>query len=104
MMCVCVSVCVYDDVCPRDINRKDRFDRAVVVLGAVENDKVRLVAGVTKNFSDTVHAGELINFVAQQVGGKGGGRPDMAEAGGSDASKLDDAIESVGGWVAEHVG
>lgn len=83
---------------------KDRFDRAVVVLGAVENDKVRLVAGVTKNFSDTVHAGELINFVAQQVGGKGGGRPDMAQAGGSDASKLDDAIESVGGWVAEHVG
>ncbi len=83
---------------------KDRFDRAVVVLGAVENGKVRLVAGVTKNFSDTVHAGELINFVAQQVGGKGGGRPDMAQAGGPDASKLDDAIESVGGWVAEHVG
>ncbi len=82
---------------------KDRFERAVIVLGAVEDGKVRLVAGVTKSFSHVVHAGELVNFVAQQVGGKGGGRPDMAQAGGSDPDKLNDAIRSVAGWVSEHI-
>ena len=78
---------------------KDHFERGVIVLGAVEGDKVRLVAGVTRNLVDSVHAGKLINFVAGQVGGKGGGRPDMAQAGGSDASKLDDALASVAEWV-----
>ena len=82
---------------------KDRFEQAVIVLGAVEDGKVRLVAGVTKNFAKAVHAGELVNFVAQQVGGKGGGRPDMAQAGGSRPEKLNDALKSVAGWVTEHV-
>ena len=82
---------------------KDRFERAVIVLGAVEDGKVRLVAGVTKTFANVVHAGELVNFVAQQVGGKGGGRPDMAQAGGSEPDKLNDALRSVAGWVTERV-
>ncbi len=80
---------------------KDRFPCAVVVLAAVEDDKVRLVAGVTKSYSSTIHAGQLANFVAQQLGGKGGGRPDMAQAGGTDASKLAEALASVSAWVAE---
>ena len=83
---------------------KDRFATAVVVLGAVEDEKVRLVAGVTKNLTDAVNAGELVNFVARQVGGKGGGRPDMAQAGGSNVEGLDEAIASVYDWVADKVG
>jgi len=82
---------------------KDRFERAVVVLAAVEDGKIRLVAGVTKSFSDTVHAGQLVNHVAQQIGGKGGGRPDMAQAGGNDVDRLDEALASVPAWVAERV-
>ena len=82
---------------------KDRFERAVVVLAAVEDGKIRLVAGVTKSFSDTVHAGQLVNHVAQQIGGKGGGRPDMAQAGGNDVARLDEALASVPAWVAERV-
>ena len=82
---------------------KDRFERAVVVLAAVEDGKIRLVAGVTKSFSDTVHAGQLVNHVAQQIGGKGGGRPDMAQAGGNDVDRLDEALASVPVWVAERV-
>jgi len=80
---------------------KDRFERAVVVLATVEDDKVRLIAGVTKTMTATVHAGDLINHVARQVGGKGGGRPDMAQAGGTDASRLEEAMRSVTPWVAE---
>ena len=82
---------------------KDRLAEAAIVLAAVEGDKVRLVAGVTKSLSDVVHAGELVNFVAQQVDGKGGGRPDMAQAGGNDATKLDVALASVPGWVEERL-
>ncbi|MEQ8231346.1 MAG: alanine--tRNA ligase [Gammaproteobacteria bacterium] len=82
---------------------KDRFERAAVVLAAVEDDKVRIVAGVTKNATDRIHAGQLANHVAQQVGGKGGGRPDMAQAGGNDATRLADALASVSAWVAEHL-
>ena len=80
---------------------KDRFERAVVVLATVEDDKVRLIAGVTKAMTATVHAGDLINHVARQVGGKGGGRPDMAQAGGTDASRLEEAMRSVTPWVTE---
>ncbi len=80
---------------------KDQFERAVIVLATVEDDKVRLVAGVTKNLTKQVHAGHLINHVAQQVGGKGGGRPDMAQAGGTEVAHLVDAIASVHDWVAE---
>jgi alanyl-tRNA synthetase len=79
---------------------KDRFERAVIVLGTVEEGKVRLIAGVTRNLTDRVHAGELVNFVAQQVGGKGGGRPDMAQAGGTAPERLDEALRSVPDWVA----
>jgi alanyl-tRNA synthetase len=80
---------------------KDRLQKAVVVLGTVEEDKVRLVVGVTKNLSDKVKAGDLANFIAQQVGGKGGGRPDMAQAGGSDIAALLPALASVHAWVAQ---
>ena len=82
---------------------KDRFERAVIVLATVEDGKVRVVTGVTKPLSATVHAGQLAAFVGQQVGGKGGGRPDMAQAGGTDADKLEGALAAVAGWVAERM-
>ncbi len=82
---------------------KDKLKTAAIVLAAVEGDKVQLAAGVTKDAIGKVKAGELVNFVAQQVGGKGGGKPDMAMAGGTDASGLPKALQSVQGWVAERV-
>jgi alanyl-tRNA synthetase len=82
---------------------KDKLQNAVVVLGSVDDGKVRLAAGVTKNNTDRVRAGDLVNFVAEQVGGKGGGRPDFAQAGGTDASKLDAALESVHAWVEQQL-
>jgi alanyl-tRNA synthetase len=82
---------------------KDKLQSGVVVLGSVDDGKVRLAAGVTKNNTDKIRAGDLIKPVAEQVGGKGGGRPDFAQAGGSDPSKLDAALKSVSGWVAEHL-
>ncbi len=78
---------------------KDKLQNAVVVLGSVDDGKVRLAAGVTKNNVDKIRAGDLIKPVAEQVGGKGGGRPDFAQAGGSDASSLDAALASVPDWV-----
>ncbi|MGA9853317.1 MAG: alanine--tRNA ligase [Gammaproteobacteria bacterium] len=78
---------------------KNKLGSAAVVLAAVEDGKVRLVAGVTADRMAKIKAGELANLVAQQVGGKGGGRPDMAQAGGTDASKLDAALKSVPEWV-----
>jgi alanyl-tRNA synthetase len=83
---------------------KNKLDNAVVVLGAAADGKVALIAGVAKSQSKSLPAGELVNHVAEQVGGKGGGRPDMAQAGGSDASKLDEALESVYGWVEQRLG
>jgi alanyl-tRNA synthetase len=80
---------------------KDRLKSAAVVLSAVTDGKVSLIAGVTSDLTGKVKAGELVNFVAQQVGGKGGGRPDMAQAGGTDPSKLPAALESVRGWVEQ---
>ena len=82
---------------------KDKLKTAVIVLAAVEGDKVQLAAGVTSDTIGKVKAGELVNFVAQQVGGKGGGKPDMAMAGGTDATHLDAALESVRAWVAERL-
>jgi alanyl-tRNA synthetase len=79
---------------------KDKLKTAAIVLAAVDGDKVQLAAGVTADSVGKVKAGELVNFVAQQVGGKGGGKPDMAMAGGTDASKLGAALASVQGWVA----
>ena len=79
---------------------KDKLKSAVVVLGTSEAGKVTLIAGVTADLTAKLKAGDLVNFVAQQVGGKGGGRPDMAQAGGTDPSKLAEALASVPGWVA----
>ncbi|QTD88186.1 alanine--tRNA ligase [Burkholderia anthina] len=78
---------------------KDKLKRAAIVLAAVEGGKVSLIAGVTPDASKKVKAGELVNFVAQQVGGKGGGRPDMAQAGGTEPANLPDALAGVKGWV-----
>ncbi len=83
---------------------KDKLQSAVVVLGSVENGKVRLAAGVTKNNTDRIRAGDVIKPVAEQVGGQGGGRPDFAQAGGSSPEDLDAALASVPAWVAEHLG
>ena len=82
---------------------KDRLESAVVVLGSVDNGKVRLAAGVTKDAVDRIRAGDVIRPVAEQVGGKGGGRPDFAQAGGSNPEALDAALDSVPGWVAEQL-
>ncbi|BAN34692.1 alanyl-tRNA synthetase [Sulfuricella denitrificans skB26] len=79
---------------------KDKLKSAAIVLAAVEGGKVTLIAGVTADLTTKVKAGELVNFVAQQVGGKGGGRPDMAQAGGTDPEKLPAALASVRDWVA----
>ena len=78
---------------------KNRLTKGVVVLATVRDDKVNLVAGVTDNLTDRVKAGALIGFVAEQVGGRGGGRADMAQAGGSDAAALPAALDSVSGWL-----
>jgi len=80
---------------------KDKLKTAAIVLAAVKDGKVSLIAGVTADSTAKVKAGELVNFVAQQVGGKGGGRPDMAQAGGTDPSGLDKALAGVADWVKE---
>ncbi|MBP7665986.1 MAG: alanine--tRNA ligase [Burkholderiaceae bacterium] len=86
---------------------KDKLKTAAIVLAVVEGGKVQLAAGVTAdvlaNPAAKVKAGELVNFVAQQVGGKGGGKPDMAMAGGTDPSRLAEALAGVAGWVGERV-
>jgi alanyl-tRNA synthetase len=79
---------------------KDKLKSAVIVLATVEGGKVQLAAGVTADRMGTIKAGELVNFVAQQVGGKGGGKPDLAMAGGTDPSRLAAALDSVQAWVA----
>jgi len=78
---------------------KDKLAPAAIVLAAVDGDKVTLVAGVSKSITDKIKAGQLVNHVAQQVGGKGGGRPDMAQAGGKEPEKLPQALASVPAWV-----
>ncbi len=82
---------------------KNKLGSAAIVLAAVEDGIVRLVAGVTADRMAKIKAGELVNAVAEQVGGKGGGRPDMAQAGGNDPSKLDAALKSVPEWVRTHL-
>ena len=74
---------------------KDKLSKAVIILSVVKDGKISLVSGVTKNLTNQYHAGEIINHVALQIDGKGGGRSDMAQGGGSDISKLDDALKSV---------
>ncbi|ART50130.1 alanine--tRNA ligase [Acidovorax carolinensis] len=82
---------------------KDKLKTAAIVLAAVDGDKVQIAAGVTADSVGRIKAGELVNFVASQVGGKGGGKPDMAMAGGTDASKLPAALASVTGWVTQQL-
>ncbi|MBI3041984.1 MAG: alanine--tRNA ligase [Betaproteobacteria bacterium] len=82
---------------------KDRLKRAAIVLAAVNDGKVALIAGVTADLTGKVKSGELVNYVAQQVGGKGGGRPDMAQAGGTNPDKLPQALASVRGWVEQRL-
>jgi alanyl-tRNA synthetase len=83
---------------------KNKLGSAAVVLGTVSDDnKVSIIAGVTRDQTDRIKAGELVNSVASQVGGKGGGRPDMAQAGGNQPENLDAALDSVTGWVQERL-
>ncbi len=82
---------------------RDKLKSAAIVLASVADGKVTLIAGVTADLTAKVKAGELVNFVAQQVGGKGGGRPDMAQAGGSEPAKLPAALASVRGWVEQRL-
>jgi len=81
---------------------KDKLGTSIVVIGSADAGKVRLAAGVSKDLLARIQAGNLVNFVAQQVGGKGGGRPDFAQAGGSQPENLDGALKSVQQWVAEN--
>jgi len=82
---------------------KDKLKTAAIVLASVSDGKVSLIAGVTADSTSKVKAGDLVNFVAQHVGGKGGGRPDMAQAGGTDPSGLPAALAAVSQWVSERV-
>ncbi|PRQ61965.1 alanine--tRNA ligase [Vibrio sp. V01_P9A10T6] len=82
---------------------KNQLGSGIIMLGNVADDKVGLIAGVTKDLTAKVKAGELVNMVALQVGGKGGGRPDMAQAGGTDVNALPGALASVDAWIAEHL-
>ena len=82
---------------------RNKLGSSVVVLSTVVDGKVSLVVGVSSDLTGKVKAGELVNFVAQQVGGKGGGRPDMAQAGGTDEVKLPEALASVQGFVSERI-
>ena len=79
---------------------KDKLKTAAIVLASVSEGKVSLIAGVTADSTGKIKAGELVNFVAQQVGGKGGGRPDMAQAGGTNPAALPAALAAVNDWVA----
>jgi alanyl-tRNA synthetase len=80
---------------------KNKMQSGVIMLATANGDKVGLIAGVTKDLIGQVKAGELVNMVAQQVGGKGGGRPDMAQAGGSQPENIEKALASVQPWLTE---
>ncbi|MGN6388331.1 MAG: DHHA1 domain-containing protein, partial [Burkholderiaceae bacterium] len=82
---------------------KSKLKTAAIVLAAVNDGKVSLIAGVTSDAIAKVRAGDLVNFVAQQVGGKGGGRPDMAQAGGTQPAQLAGALANVPAWVGERL-
>jgi len=96
-----------DDVDPKALREtvdrlKQRLGSSVVVIGSAEDGKVRLAAGISDDLVTRIQAGNLVNFVAQQVGGKGGGRPDFAQAGGSQPENLDGALTSVHAWVGDN--
>ncbi|MDW9427807.1 alanine--tRNA ligase, partial [Yersinia enterocolitica] len=82
---------------------KNQLGSAIIVLATIADDKVSLIVGVTKDLTGKVKAGELIADIAQQVGGKGGGRPDMAQAGGTNVQALPSALASVEAWVASRL-
>ncbi|MCP4236396.1 MAG: alanine--tRNA ligase, partial [Aestuariibacter sp.] len=82
---------------------KNKLGEAAIVLASSDNDKISIITGVTKAQTALIHAGKLANFVAEQCGGKGGGRPDMAQAGGNQPENLDRALASVAGWVESQV-
>jgi alanyl-tRNA synthetase len=82
---------------------KDRLQSGIAVLASVNDGKVSLIAGVTKDLIAKVKAGDLVNHVAQQVGGKGGGRPDMAQAGGTNPAALPDALRSIEPWLEQRL-
>ena len=82
---------------------KETLKTAVIVLASISEGKVGIIAGVTPDITGKIKAGELVNYVARQVGGKGGGRPDMAQAGGTDPSSLPEALKSVAAWVEERL-
>ena len=82
---------------------KNQLGEGIVVLAAVQGEKVALIVGVTKSLTAKVKAGELVNYIASQVGGKGGGRPDMAQAGGSQPENVKSALDSVSGWLADRL-
>jgi alanyl-tRNA synthetase len=80
---------------------KNKMQSGIIMLATANEGKVGLIAGVTKDLIGKVKAGELVNMVAQKVGGKGGGRPDMAQAGGSQPENITSALETVQPWLAE---
>jgi alanyl-tRNA synthetase len=82
---------------------KDRMQSGVAVIATVSEGKVSLIAGVTKDLTGRVKAGDLVNHIAQQVGGKGGGRPDMAQAGGTNPAALPEAMRSIEGWLEQRL-
>ncbi|MDF5198266.1 DHHA1 domain-containing protein, partial [Vibrio parahaemolyticus] len=82
---------------------KNQMGSGVVLLANVTGDKVGLIAGVTKDLTGKVKAGDLVKMIAEQVGGKGGGRPDMAQAGGTDVAALPEAIKTVQPWLEERL-
>jgi alanyl-tRNA synthetase len=84
-------------------NIKDKLGQCALLLAVADGDKVSLLAAVSKGLTSRIQAGDLVNFVATQVGGKGGGRPDMAMAGGTDAGKLPQALASVAAYVQQQL-
>jgi alanyl-tRNA synthetase len=82
---------------------KNKLAPAAIILSTIEGDKITLIAGVTKDITDKVRAGDLVSHVAVQVGGKGGGRPDMAQGGGNQPDNLASALDSVTGWILSHM-
>jgi alanyl-tRNA synthetase len=82
---------------------KDRMQSGVAVLATVNDGQVALVAGVTKDLTSRIKAGDLVNHVAKQVGGRGGGRPDMAQAGGTNPAALPEALRSIEDWLEERL-
>ena len=97
-----------DGVAPKSLRDtmdqlKNKLGSAVILLASVSDGKVSLVAGVSKDQTAVLKAGDLVKFVAEQIGGRGGGRPDMAQAGGNDPAALPAALSSVEGWVKDRL-